>query len=289
MSAVFSSWKNLRRTPYQSLTALLVVITTFFMVYLFTTFLYFGDNVLNFFETRPQILVFFKTEITDDEATKAAALISELDYVLSVEAILKAEAMTSYIAEISDQPILAELLTPELFPVSLKITADNPAGLEAARKEIEKIEGIDEIDYRKDVIDQFLVWTHLLRDIGLATCLLFTIQFMLVIMIVTGMKVVSRRRSINIMSILGAWRSSIKGPFIAEGMWLGLLGSLIAFGLTQLVLYYISPAIIAFLGEIKVLPLPVNFLLIQMIMGSSLAAILAAFAAWVATTRLIKK
>lgn len=289
MSTVFSSWKNLRRTPYQSLTALLVVITTFFMVYLFTTFLYFGEKILSHFETRPQILVFFNTEVSDAEATKTAKLIAELDYVSSVEAILKEEAMASYIEEVANQPILTELLTPELFPVSLKITARTPEGLELVRQEIEKVDGIDEIDYRKDVIDQFLVWTNLLRDIGLAACLLFTIQFVLVIMIITGMKVVSRRRSINIMSILGAWKSSIKGPFIREGMWLGFLGSLIAFGLTQLALYYISPAIIAFVGEIKVLPLPSDYLLIQVVAGSIASSVLAGLAAWVATTRLIKK
>lgn len=289
MSTVFSSWKNLRRTPYQSLTALMVVITTFFMVFVFSTFLHLGDKILNYFETRPQILVFFKTEVTDEQATAEAELLSKLEQVETVTITGKNDAFISYKEENQDEPLLLELLTPDLFPVSLSVNAKTPAGLNQIRQEIEKLNGIDTVDYRQDVIEEFLGWTNLIRNIGLFTCALFAVQFILVIMVITGMKVASRRRSINIMSILGANRSTIKGTFIRESMWLGLVGSLIAFGLSYLLLAYATPAISNFLGEIEILPLTWQFLLIQAAAGCLGAVLLAAFSAWLSTTRLIKK
>jgi cell division transport system permease protein len=289
MNSAFSSWKNLRRAPYQSLTALMVVITTFFMVYIFSTTLYFGEKILNFFETRPQILLFFRPEISDTEAGAAASLLSQLDYVDQIQIISKNEAFANYQSANQDEPLLIELLTADLFPASLSITATSPEGLEKISTEIGKLDGVDEVDYRRDVINQFLRWTQLIRNVGLAACTLFTIQFILVIMVITSMKVATRRRNINIMSVLGVNRHAIKGTFIRESMWLGLIGSLIAFGLAQVLLYYLSPALINFLGDIQVLPLAWEFLAIQVAIGSVFAAFLAAFSAWMATTRLIKK
>ncbi len=289
MSAVFSSFKNLRRTPYQSLTALFVVITTFFMVFVFSTFVYLGNQILAYFETRPQILVFFEPKVSDEEASKAAQLIEQLEYVQEVKIIGKNQAFANYQTANADEPLLLELLTPELFPASLSITANSPAGLEKIRQEINKLDGVDEVDYRQDVIKQFLSWTNLIRTFGLAACGLFAIQFVLVIIVITSMKVAGRRRSINIMSVLGAKRSTIKNTFIRESMILGLIGSLIAFSLSYLLLIYFTPAINAFLGEIKILPLSWTFLILQLGIGAAFSVFLAAFSAWLATTRLIKK
>ncbi len=289
MSSVFSSWKSLRRTPYQNLTALLVVITTFFMVFIFSTFLHVGDKILNYFETRPQILVFFETEVTDAEATAQADLLRKLSQVEAVTVVGKSEAFQTYKEENADEPLLLELLTPDLFPVSLTISAKDPAGLEQIRQEIEKLDHVDTIDYREDVVNEFLSWTNLIRNIGLSVCGLFAVQFILVIMVITGMKVSGRRRSINIMSVLGANRWSIKGIFIREGMILGLIGSVIAFGLSWLTIYYATPMITNFLGEIEVLPLAWQFLVMQGTIGALGAMLLAAFSAWLATTRLIRK
>lgn len=289
MTAVFSSWKNLRRTPYQSLTALLVVMTTFFMVFVFGTFLHLGDKVLHYFETRPQILVFFKTDVTDAQATAEANLLATLEQVDNVNIIGKSEAFASYKEENADEPLLLELLTPDLFPVSLSVSAKTPEGLAQIRQEIEKLEGVDTVDYRQDVVAEFLSWTNLIRNIGYAVCALFAVQFVLVIMVITGMKVSSRRRSINIMSILGASRWTIKKTFIHEGMILGFFGSLVAFGLNYGLLIYITPKLTAFLGEIQVLPLSWQYLCAQAVVGCGAAALLAAFSAWLATTRLIRK
>jgi len=289
MTKIISTWKNLRRTPYQSLTALLTVITTFFMVFVFSTFLYLAEEVLEYFETQPQILVFFKTDVSDSEATATASLIGQLTYVDEIKIVGKTQAFENYKLENADEPLLLELLTPDLFPASLSITATTPEGLMAIRQELEKIDTIDEIDYREDVINEFLSWTKIIRNIGWVACGLFTLQFILVIMIITSMKVIGRRRSINIMSVLGAGNDTIKSQFVIESMWLGAIGSIIAFIFTQLLVMYLTPTINNFLGEIKVLPFTWEFLSIQLVGGVALAMLLAAFSAWLATTRLIKK
>lgn len=289
MSNVLSSWTNLRRTPYQSFTALLVVITTFFVIYFFSTLIYVGNQIITYFETRPPILVFFHTKVSDEQAASAAGMIEQLSYVDKVVLTKKTDALAIYKEENQDEPLLVELLTSDLFPASLSITATSPEGLEKIREELNKIEGIDKVDFRQDAVAQFLSWTKIVRNVGLGVCALFTTQFMLVIIVITSMKIANRRRSINIMSLLGTPRGTIRATFVRESMWLGLFGSLISFAAVHLLIYFFQPQIIAFLGDIKVLPLQPPFLLIQAGIGSAAAIMLASLAAWVGVTKLIKK
>ena len=48
----------IRRSPYQSVMALLVITVTFFVGYIFSLFVLGTDTILNFFETRPQVIAF---------------------------------------------------------------------------------------------------------------------------------------------------------------------------------------------------------------------------------------
>lgn len=289
MSNIFSSWTNLRRTPNQSLTALFAVITTFFLVYVLTDFLYIGNQVLRYFETQPEVLVFFDVSVSDAEATAAAKLVEKLDYIDEVTIVGKTDAFENYKQENANDPLLLGLLSSDLFPVSMSIKANSPEGLDKVRVELEKLDGIDEIDYHQDVVNEFLNWTHALRNVSIAISIVFTIQFMLVIAVITGMKVAARRRTLNIMSILGASRGAIKGTFIREAFWLGTVGSLIAFGLSYAALAYLTPQLASFFGDINVFPLPAKFFWLEAFIGQFVAAQLACIAAWLSTGRLIRK
>ena len=289
MTSPFSSWKNLRRTPYQSFVALLVVITTFFMVYSFTTIMYISEEVLHYFETRPQILVFFETKVTDAEATAAADLIKQLDYVDEVKITGKSDAFAAYQQANQDEPLLLSLLTPELFPASLSISANSPEALDKIRTEIDKLDGVDEVDYRQDVVAEFLRWTKLVRNISLGINGLFVVQFVLVILVVTAMKVVNRRRTINIMRLLGASFASVRWMFVREAMILGIVGSVIAFGLSYAVYAYAEPLIADFIGEAMKLPLRFDFFIYQVLCGSLASGVMAGLAAWLSANKLVKK
>ena len=192
MTSPFSSWQNLKSTPYQSITALFVVITTFFLVYVLTCFLYIGNVVLNYFETQPQVLVFFESKVSDAEATAAGDLIAQLDYVDSVTVVGKTDAFTNYQQQNADEPLLLSLLSPELFPASLSISAKSAADLDRIREQVDKLDGVDEIDYRQDVVHEFLSWTQVIRWSNFAVCSFLAVQFFLVIMIITTMKIAKK-------------------------------------------------------------------------------------------------
>ena len=62
MKAVKTSMKHIRRTPYQALAAICIMMLTFLAISVFA-FIVFGSSVvINYFESKPQVTAFFKDE-----------------------------------------------------------------------------------------------------------------------------------------------------------------------------------------------------------------------------------
>ena len=60
-----TTWKHIRRSPYQSLAAILIMILTLFIASVFSLTSLGMDKILKFVEAKPQITAFFKDEIDE--------------------------------------------------------------------------------------------------------------------------------------------------------------------------------------------------------------------------------
>lgn len=64
MRSLPQSLRNMRRSPYQALAAVLVLFLTFFVGYALVLFLIGSHILLQYFESRPQVTAFFSQETT---------------------------------------------------------------------------------------------------------------------------------------------------------------------------------------------------------------------------------
>jgi cell division transport system permease protein len=78
---------------------------------------------------------------------------------------------------------------------------------------------------RKEAIDKITHATDVLRKIGVITVVVFTVICALIIFNTIQMAIFNRRDEINIMRLLGASTSYIRGPFIVESAIYGLLSA----------------------------------------------------------------
>ena len=65
MSQLKSTLKLLRRSPYQALAAALAMSLTFFVASIFVVLIIGGQLVLNYIEQRPQVIAFFKDDVSE--------------------------------------------------------------------------------------------------------------------------------------------------------------------------------------------------------------------------------
>src|SRR3989344_5477915 len=124
MSALITSWKHIRRSPYQAIAAVFIMMQTFFVISVFT-FLFIGSFItIRYYETRPQLAVFFTEEAKDEEIKNLESQLLATGEVSKIKFVDKQEAFNRY-KKLSSDPIELELVDPSILPRSFDIMTYN--------------------------------------------------------------------------------------------------------------------------------------------------------------------
>ena len=241
---------HIRRSPYQALAAVLTMFLTFLVGGVFFLATTASIVILHYFESKPQITVFFTTKAGEVEAGALKTKLEATGKVLSMNFVSKQQALTIYQEQNKNDPLLLEMVTADILPASLEVSATDPKDLSELATVIKGGEGIEEVVYQKDVVDSLLSWTNAIRVIGGTLALLLVLDSLLIIGTVIAMKVALKRDEIEILTLVGATQWAIRAPFIMEGGIYGIIGSGTAsLLLTALVLWF-RPFLTSFLGAI---------------------------------------
>lgn len=288
MNALHTALTTIRRSPYQALTSVLMVAVTFFVAYCFSVFMVGSKVVLQHFETQPQVLAFFELETNTDVIEAVAEAMKEKSYVSSVTIISQEDALALYQKDNSDDPLLLELVTADILPASVEISGVDIDSLAQIKKDLESFSQVEDIEYQEDVISTLSSWITTIELAGVITTTILGIISFLIIMVIVAMKANVQKKKIQIMRMLGATKWYIKAPYMFEGMLYGLTGAVLGWLAMFAVLLYLTPSINYMLGDIQLLPAPLEFYVIHALGGIILGMFLGAFASIVAIQRFIK-
>jgi len=289
MKHLISSFTAIRRSPYQAIAAILILSITFFVGYAFSLFLYSSNEILHYFETKPQITAFFKLDATESTVKQLNDAMKSKSYVSNVTVISKDQALQIYREDNKKDPLLLELVTADILPASIEVQGKDASDLNTIKNDLQKADGVDEVVYQQDVIDGLQKWTKSLRYIGLASVTILAFTSFIIIVIISGMKVAIKKRAIHIMRLLGATKWYVEAPFIYEGMLYGILGSVTGWGLMYVGLLYLTPWLKDFLGPVPLLPFQPEVLGLQFGIGTLVGILLGAFASSFAVQRMMRR
>ncbi len=289
MSSAFSqSISHIRRSPYQALSAVMLVWVTFFVGYVLTLFLVGSHRVLEYFETRPQVTAFFTQTTSAEQLSQHREDLLQQPQVTEVKMVTQADALEIYRQQIGNDPVLLELVTADILPPSLEISTRSLDDLAGIAEAVQGFAGIDEVVYQKDIVDSLRYWTTLLRQIGIGTLAIFASIAGLVIVVITSMRIASRRAEIRIMRLMGATKWYIQQPFLLEGALYGITGSVLGWVSAYILLLYASPTVQSFFAEIALVPVPWEFMALLLAAGTSVGLLLGFVASFWSTRRLFR-
>lgn len=289
MNSLSAALSSIRRSPYQALAAILLTTVTFSVAFALSYFLSGAQMVLQYYETRPQIIGFFEIEATDDQVNKVKEAMESKSYVTEVKITNKEDALKLYTQEYQDSPMLLELVTPEILPVSIEVSASDISSLSQVKQDLEKSDGVEDVNFQEDVVDTLRSWTGTARYVGIASAAILMVLSFLVITIIVGMRVGMQKKKIAIMRLIGATRWYVKRPFMSEGLIYSTIGAIIGWGIATGTVYYLMPEIKSFVSDIQLFPIPLSFLAMQFGIGVLFAMFLGGFAGFVASQRMIRK
>lgn len=173
--------------------------------------------------------------IEDGEAARIEEALGAQPGVVHTRLITAAEGMAEFQQALGLENALARLDDNPL-PASVVVTPESPAP-EAVRDLAEAlgaVSGVDEVRLDLAWLERLRSLAELGRRVVLALAVLFGGGVLLVVGNTIRLAVESRRKEIEVITLIGATHGFVRRPFLYSGAWYGLGGGLLAWVLLTL-------------------------------------------------------
>ncbi len=289
MTPFKNAWHHIRRSPFQSLIAAIVMTISFMILSFFLIVSGGMSTVLNYFETKPEITIFLKDGLDRSTVENIQKELSNYQNIREIKFISKEKALAIYQEENKDNPLLTEMVTASILPASFEVSVSDPKILEEIAQNFStKKDQVDEIIYQKDIINSLLSWTDFIRKTGIIAVSITTAVTFLIISVIIGMKITNRKDEINISRLLGASSFYVKKPFLIEGIIYGLVGSFLGCLIVFLLTLYFRNQINSFFNPIIFISTNLQHYALILVSCLFLGSIIGYLASWLGVKRYIK-
>lgn len=290
-----------RRAPYQAISVVLVMAVTFFVSTMIGLLVYGSTKLLVYFETRPQIIAFLKTDVSDGQIGTLTEIYKNDSRVRELKLVSKEDAFALYKNATASNPLLGELVSPSIFPASLELSVNDLSYADSLVSELKGKDGVESVgftasvggqDQLSSVINRLKNITKSVRIAGVGAVAVLLVTSFLVLLVVMSMRISMRKNEIESLRMLGATGAFIRNPILVEASIYAILGVLSGWFAASLVIMYTSPKLLGYFGTVEVLPhsLPDLLSLLGIILGVELliGVVIAFFGAVAAVSRSLR-
>jgi cell division transport system permease protein len=253
----------MKRAPFQAAAAIFVLSLTFFVATLVSILLYSSSQLLNYFETRPQVIAFLKDGTSDTQVADLQHKLAADPVIKNIKYVSKEEALSIYKKATSDNPLLGQLVSPSIFPASLEFSVTDLSFAENIIKEVKSESMVDSVGFTaavggeanlNDVVSKLKTITTYVRLGGGVFTGVLTLASFVVLLITITMRMATRKEEIEILNLIGATKSFVRSPIIMEAVIYALIGVFVGWVLSFIVVLYSAPTLVSYFGEIPILP-----------------------------------
>lgn len=252
MALFKTTWQHIRRSPYQALAAVMIMGLTIFAATLFIISAFVSAEVINHFESLPQITAFFKRSATQDDAKALEQKLQDTGRIAKVRYVSQEEALQIYKEQNKDDALLLELVTADILPASLEVSATDVRFLNELSEMIKQEPMVEYVGFQKNVVDKLVVITSFIRRAGIGLISFLTLESILVIIMVIAMKIAIKREEIEIMRLLGATSWFIRTPYVYEGIFYGILGAVFAVIVSYAIVFAVKAPVTSFFSGVTI-------------------------------------
>lgn len=200
---------------------------------------------------RAQVAVFMCTATdTTGNCTQATAteeqisqVKTELDsptlapFVDRYEFETQQQAYDNFKASFTDSPA-AGFVTPDLFNESFRVNLIDPNQADVLIEKLSGLAGVQAVEDQRSYLDQIFAVLNAASYTAIGLASLMLIAAVLLIATTIRLSAFSRRRELGIMRLVGASNRFIQTPFILEGVFAALIGSILAGGAIILIVKF---------------------------------------------------
>ena len=192
------------------------------------------NNFADLVEKDMTIVTFLDLDITREEKEILEAEINDLKGVESYEFESKKEISEDMMESSEVFSNIMSNWNVDESPIqdTFLVKVENIKEIGTVAKKIEKLDNVSIVKYGQGMVEQLVSIFDLVKQISLIVIIALVLVTAFLISNTIKITIFSRKREIEIMRLVGASNLNIKIPFIFEGLFLGILGSLIPIGAT---------------------------------------------------------
>ncbi|MEG0924445.1 MAG: permease-like cell division protein FtsX [Anaerovoracaceae bacterium] len=222
--------KGMSATSIFAITAMMLILGLFFVITV---------NVNLFTEVVKQdydlVEIYLKDSTNTAQSDEIMAQLKNLKGVKEVEYRDKAEALDIMKVRWGDSGYLLDSLGNNPLPNSVLVTVSDLESATSVTTQASKLDGIENVKYYQETVEKLTKATDFLQLAALIIMGFLVVVSVVVVANTIKLTVFNRSREISIMKYIGATNWFIRGPFLAEGVIIGVFSSLISVGITALV------------------------------------------------------
>lgn len=226
--------EGVKNTWRHKMTAFTAIFSLFIALYIVGLLATAGNNthkVLHYLRSKYKIEVFFKQDVSNEEAVGLIHRIKKIKGVRTATIIEKEDAMRIFKDQFGEN--ITDILGYNPLPVSAVVNVDrtrrNPLRVEPIIKEIRTINRVEEIRYQGNLINKIEMNYKRVSDRFPYFSGIIIFIAVLIIYNTIKLSVYSRRDLIRSLQLIGATRLFVKLPFIIEGIFIGLISVILVF------------------------------------------------------------
>jgi len=167
-----------------------------------------------------------------------ADMIRQLDAmpeVSTAEFVNKDQALTELKVRWGDNGYLLDGLNKNPLPNSIRVKVKQLEYADVVVQKARTFEGIEDIKYYQSTVDKLISVTNAIQMAALVIIVFLVVVSVVVVSNTIKLTVLAREREISIMKYIGATNWFIRGPFLTEGILMGLISAALSAGIVAFI------------------------------------------------------
>lgn len=292
---------NFTRNAWLTIAATAVMTITLFVIFVSVISQNVLHNTVEQVRDRVSMAVYLKTDTTKEQTEEVVAEVKKLSSVISVSTVSPEQARNAFVNAQKDSPETLDAVkeATNKFPwtLNIKIVDINDTSQlrefvdtnTVAKEHIDPDRPASFAGERRNAIETIARTAAFIQQVSIVVSVVLVAISMLIIFNTIRMAIFNRREEIQMMKLIGAERSFIRGPFLVEAIVYGFFAAIIACALGYSILMLAAPSLVV--AQVNIEPtlelsnLYIGFVLLGMIL---IGAFIGVISSLLATRRYLK-
>lgn len=233
---------NMFSHGFMSFAAIGISVACLLIMGTFTLVAYNANENLSDLQQENAVVAFVDDSLTETQARDLQAQLEKVDNVADCTFMSRDEAKENYIEKYDGDELYGDL-PADVFRHRYIIHVTDPDHIMETKTAVEQVTGIAKARADQAVAEGFTTARNVASIISIALIAILLLVSVFIISNTIKLTTFDRRDEIAIMKMVGATDGFIRWPFVYEGLLIGLMGAVIAFGLQWLLYEAISKGI----------------------------------------------